>query len=158
MQEVLTLIALTLLPFLELRASIPYGIIRTDLHWSVVFLICVVTNALLGPLIYSLLDRVVRLLTRIRFIRRLYDAYILRTQKRVSGYVERYGELGIALFIGVPLPGSGSYSGALASYVLGLRFRKFVIANLIGVLIAGAAVLAVTMTGSGLYNLFAKPV
>ena len=46
----------------------------------------------------------------------------------------------MALFIGIPLPGSGVYTGAFGSYLLGLDRRKFAIANVVGVLIAGAAV------------------
>jgi len=76
----------------------------------------------------------------------------------VKPYVDKYGEWGIALFIGIPLPGSGSYSGALAAYVLGLSYKKFIIANLLGVLIAGIAVLIVSLTGSSLFSIFIKMV
>ena len=55
--EILWLIAITLLPFLELRASIPYGILSTDLSWPVVFLVCVVANAILGPVVYFFIDK-----------------------------------------------------------------------------------------------------
>lgn len=54
--------------------------------------------------------------------------------------VEKYGELGVAVFIGIPLPGSGVYTGAFGAYLLGLDKRKFGVANVIGVLIAGVAV------------------
>jgi uncharacterized membrane protein len=59
--------------------------------------------------------------------------------------VDKYGELGVAVFIGVPLPGTGVYSGALGSYLLGLNRRKFMIANIRGVVIAGAAVTAICL-------------
>ena len=52
------------------------------------------------------------------------------------------GELGVAVFIGIPLPGSGVYTGAFGSYLIGLSKRKFAIANVIGVVIAAAAVTA----------------
>ena len=57
-QEILELIGVTLLPGLELRASIPYGILQTELHWFMVFVICVVANILLGIIVYFLLDKV----------------------------------------------------------------------------------------------------
>ena len=123
--EILVLVGLTLLPFLELRASIPYGILSTDIHWGFVFLICVVSNVLLGPVIYVFLGKAMNVFTRVKAIDRAYQKYMVKAQNRIHPYVEKYGELGVALFIGVPLPGSGVYSGALGSYVLGLSFRKF---------------------------------
>ena len=51
----------------------------------------------------------------------------------------------MAVFIGIPLPGSGVYTGALGAYLLGVDRRKFSVANVLGVLIAGAAVTAVCL-------------
>ena len=74
----------------------------------------------------------------------------MRTQKNIQKSVDKYGELGVALFIGVPLPGSGVYSGALGAYVIGLNFKKFIIADIIGVLIAGTIV---TIISTGVLQL-----
>ena len=53
--------------------------------------------------------------------------------------------LGVAVFIGIPLPGSGVYTGAFGAYLLGLDRRKFAVANVIGVLIAATAVTALCL-------------
>ena len=155
---IMILILLTLLPFLELRASIPYGILNTSLHWSVVFIICVTTNFFLGPLVYIGLDKFIHLILRINVVERLYNKTVARTQKNIERYVERWGELGVALFIGVPLPGSGSYSGAIGSYILGIRLKRFVYANLIGVVIAGILVTAIILTGSTIFSFAVKAI
>lgn len=154
MNEILNLIWITFLPFLELRASIPYGILKANLDWALVFLVCVVTNIILGAVLYPLIDRIVRIVTRIGFIDSLYKMYVKRTQRGIEKYVGRYGELGVAIFIGIPLPGSGVYSGALAAYLIGLDYRKFIIADIIGVLIAGIIVTIVSLTGVGAFDLF----
>ena len=65
-----------------------------------------------------------------------------RTQHKLHPYVEKYGEWGLAVFIGVPLPGTGAYTGAFGAFLLGLDKRKFLVANALGVLIACAAVVA----------------
>jgi len=70
--------------------------------------------------------------------------------------VEKYGEFGLALFIGVPLPGSGSISGAIAAHLMGMSFKRFFLANLIGVSIAAIVVLAVSLFGGGAWNIFLK--
>ncbi len=156
MNEILNLIWITFLPFLELRASIPYGILKTNMHWSLIFLICVITNIILGAVLYPLLDKIIRISTKIKIIENLYQRYVEKTQKKINKYVEKYGELAVAVFIGIPLPGSGVYSGALAAYLIGLKYRKFMIANIIGVLIAGIVVTIVSLTGVELFNVFIK--
>jgi uncharacterized membrane protein len=62
----------------------------------------------------------------------------------------------VAIFIGIPLPGSGVYTGAVASFLIGLNFKKFIIADIIGVLIAGILVTIICLTGAGLSSIFIK--
>ncbi len=155
--EINTLIVLTLLPFLELRASIPYGIFNTSLSRPSVFLICIVTNILLAPLLWIFVNYMMHLFLDFDFIRKPYDKIVLKTQKKVHPYVEKYGTIGLALFIGIPLPGSGVYSGALGAYLLGFKFKDYIIASVIGVLIAGTAVLFASIFGNGIIaSLFLK--
>ncbi len=143
------LVLLTLTPAFELRASIPYGILGPGLNWPEVFAIVVVVNILLGLVLFLLLDRLVKLFTRIQFIKDIYMRIVARTQRKVQPYMEKYGTIGLGLFIGIPLPGSGVWTGALAAYLLGLRFKKFLIADIIGVLIAATIVTALSL---GLLN------
>ena len=122
----------------------------------IVFVVCVVTNIILGPLIYFFLDKIVHVFLRIKTLKKLYNRILLRTQKRIHPYVEKYGLLGVAIFIGIPLPGSGSYSGALGSYVLGLGYKRFFWANVLGVLIAGVIVTLVVLSGAGAWSFLIK--
>jgi uncharacterized membrane protein len=158
LNDILMLIGLTLLPFLELRASIPYGILNTNLHWTSVFLICVVSNIILGPIIYLLLDKIVFVATKIKIIDKLYQRYVEKTQKKIHKYVDTYGILGVSIFIGIPLPGSGVYSGALGSYLLGIKFKDFLKAAIIGVLIAGILVTIITLSGEGIAGFLIKKI
>jgi uncharacterized membrane protein len=156
MNEIINIIWITFLPFLELRASIPYGILKANLPWVQVFVICVITNIILGAILYLLIDKIIKIATKIKAIDKIYQKYIEKTQKNINKYVDKYGELAVAVFIGIPLPGSGVYSGAIASYLLGLKYKKFMIANIIGVLIAGTIVTIVSLTGAGIFHLFVK--
>lgn len=166
LKETIILILLTLLPFLELRYSIPAGILSgkielpfgivlkgLNLNWLLVFIVTVITNIILGILIYFLLNKFIHYLLRYRFFSKPYNKIIARPQRKIRKYVDKYGEIGVALFIGIPLPGSGVYSGALGAYAIGLSFKKFIIASIIGVLIAGVAVTAITLTGRGIFGL-----
>lgn len=155
--EIIKLILYTLLPFLELRFSIPWGIFNGMDAWFV-FLVAVITNILLGVALYPLLNLIIQVIEKIKYVERIYNYYVVKTQKKIHNYVEKYGEIGLALFISVPLPGSGVYSGALAAYLLGLSYRKFIIASVIGVLIAGIIVTIVTISGNSAFQIFIKGV
>ena len=156
LNNIILIIAITFLPFLELRASIPYGILFLKMYWLPVFVIAVITNIILGPIVYFFLDKIMPIFLRIKIIDKIYQKYVEKTQKKIHKYVEKYGEAAVAIFIGIPLPGSGSYSGALAAYLIGLGYKKFIIANIIGVLIAGIVVTIITLTGATVFDLFIK--
>ena len=165
--QILVLILLTFVPFIELRFSIPLGILSSrvelpfgivfngfGMNWLLVYVVCVATNALLGIVIYFLLDKFIHIFTRIGFIGNLYNKIIVKTQNKIHPYVEKYGLIGLALFIGMPIPGSGSYSGALGAYLLGIGYKKFAWVNFIGVVIAGTLVTIITLAGKGIFALF----
>ena len=144
-------VLLTVLPFFELRASIPYGIFILGMPWHEAFLVAVIVNFLFGLLLFAVLDWLVRFFTRLQFIKVIYDRIVARTQRKARPYVEKYGTIGIGLFIGIPLPGSGVWTGALAARLLGMRFKSFAVADAIGVVIAGAVV---TLLSLGFLNGF----
>jgi len=164
--KILILILVTFIPFLELRASIPLGLLvgkveifnltlqGFGLKWPLVFLVCIISNIILGILIYFFLDKFVHHFIKFEFFNKYYTKKIEKTQKKIRPYIDKFGIFGVALFIGVPLPGSGSYTGALAAYLLGLDYKKFILANTIGVIIAGVSVTILTLIGMGVFNLF----
>ena len=137
--EIIHLILITFIPTLELRLSIPYGLF-SGVPASVVIPVVIISNIVLGVVVYFLLNRLTDFFLQFKWFSRVYYPIIEKTHKRTKKYVDKYGFWGIALFIAIPLPGSGSYTGALAAYVLGMKFKYFAIANLIGVIIAGTLV------------------
>lgn len=155
----LILIGVTLFPGLELRFSIPLGLFAGNLQlpffgqvmgfglpiWYVLVL-CFVTNFLIALLLYPILTFFVhRFLFRWKWFARFYHRRVEKMQKRVNPYIDRWGWIGLALFIAIPFPGSGVYTGGLVAYALGLKYKHFLIASLIGILIAGTLVTALTL-------------
>ena len=154
--KIIKLILITFIPALELRASIPVGIVKFGMHFIAVFLICVTANFVLDIIFYLALDQFVKFLCKNRSFNRFYQKWLGHSQKKIQKFVDRYGELGVAIFIGIPLPGSGVYTGALGSIAIGLKFKKFIIADLIGVTIAGILVTIASFIGSGIFKMFIK--
>lgn len=146
-KAIIWLTAVTLVPALELRASIPWGIFKMSdqVTLPVVVFICIVVNIVLGWLVFWVLGPACTFIRKwVWFDRRIWPL-LEHTRHRIHPYVEKYGEIGVAVFIGIPLPGSGVYTGAFGAYLLGLDRRKFAVANVIGVLIAAAAVTALCL-------------
>lgn len=158
MNEILRIILITLLPFLELRASIPYGVFNTDLSLFTIFIAAVITNIILAKIVFLFLNKLVHLFLHVNSVNKVYNKLVIRTQKKVHPYVEKYGVLGLAIFIGIPLPGSGVYSGALGAYLLGFSYKDFFKAAVMGVLIAGVLVLLASTAGNGAWHIFIKNV
>jgi len=145
------LVALTFFPGLELRASIPFAMlikaadVQATIGMPMAVAICFATNVLVGILTFWLMGPVVQVFRRWPWFERVIWPRFEKTQHKLHPYVEKYGEWGLALFIGVPLPGTGAYTGAFGAYLLGLDKKKFLIANLLGVLIACIAVVAICL-------------
>ncbi len=167
-KNIAILFGITLLPAFELRASIPVGILSGKLYlpfgmalegmglsWTFVFIVCVISNAVLGIVLYPLIDGIMNLLERIPVIGRFWTKFVVHAQNRIHPYVEKWGTVGVALFVAIPLPGSGSYTGSVGAYMLGMSYRRFIMANTLGVILAGTAVTAITLTGSKLFNILA---
>ncbi len=140
------IVILTLLPALEVRASIPYGILSGAPPLAV-FLLAAATNIVLGLLVYFTVRWTIGWLMRLSWFDRLWSRFVVPRQERIHPQVERYGPLALALFIGIPLPGSGVWSGALVAVALGMGRRHFLLACTLGVLIASLAVTFLVMTG-----------
>lgn len=148
---------LTFVPFLELRASIPYGIISLGReYWLLVGVVAVLCNMLLGVVLYNFFHLIFSLANRIKPVHKIYKRHMAKAQKNIHEGVVKYGIISVALFIGIPLPGTGSYSGAFVANVLGMRRRDFFIANAIGVLISGTLVSLIVLSGWNVISIFTK--
>jgi len=164
--QTLILTIITMLPALELRASIPLGVLSGSitvpfigviegfgLPWWYVFVVCVIANVLVGVLAYIAIGTVVKhVLLRWGWFSRFWHKQVERVQKKIHNDIERWGWLGLAVFIGVPLPGTGVYSGAIAAYALGMGFRKYFLATVLGVIIAAIIVMLISLGALALFS------
>lgn len=147
--KLLQVIFLCVLPWVELRGAIPLGIAY---NYSVphIFLGCVIIDILLIPLIFLFLDFVIPIVTKIDFIDRVYQYAINRARRNYKKY-EKYEIIGLALFVGIPFPGTGVYSGTAIAYIFGLERKKAFVSIAFGALIAG---IIVTMIAVGVFSIF----
>ncbi len=145
---ILLVFLLSLLPSFEGRYAILTSLVLgLDVYSA--FLIAsaaiVFLSVLLGYIIYYI-DYIIELLgrSRVKLLRRikgLYDKYILGVRRRAKPYVDRYGVPGLILFVAIPLPATGVWTGALAGYILGMERRKLIPCLIIGGLISNTVIL-----------------
>ena len=140
------LFLLSLLPITELRLSVPIGIIIFKLSWIYVFLVCVIANALIGVLLVLTLGWVIKICDKAPFIGKFLAKLMFLSKGRYSKY-ERYKNRALVLFVGIPFPGTGAWTGALVSYVLGLRKSSSISSIIQGVIISGIIMTTLSLSG-----------
>jgi uncharacterized membrane protein len=148
-------ILLSLLPISELRGGIPYAVAR-DISLPVAYIICVLSNILVIPLVFVFLETAHKLFYKLTPYRWFFDRWVLRTKKKAQKNIEKYGYWGIMLFVAIPLPVTGAYTGTLAAWILQLNKYKSSAFLALGVAAAGIIVSIATITGIGLLKIFIR--
>ncbi len=141
----------SMIPIIELRGGLPFGV-ALGLPYHLAFPAAVIGNIIPAPFI-------------IVYIRRIFDL-MRRSMPRLNGLVDRmekkahlkgqkvtkYKYLGLWLFVAIPLPGTGAWTGSLAAAFLDTRLKKALPAIVLGVITAGCIMLALTHVGINLFS------
>ncbi|MDP2232351.1 MAG: small multi-drug export protein [Actinomycetota bacterium] len=120
-------VVLTAVPLLELRASILMAVQQGEQIYLPVILL---TNCLVFFPTYFILAWVYELIPEGSWLHRKLE----RVRAKAHPLVEKYGVIGLALFVAIPLPGTGAYSGAAAAWLLDMHWHKAFWAVALGVL------------------------
>lgn len=145
LMKILTTFAMSMVPVVELRGGIPYGLSQ-GLEWPLVYLIAVVGNLLPIPFILLFVRRILQWMKRYERLGRAAQRIEARAAKR-SDRVRRSEIIGLCMFVAIPLPGTGAWTGALIAALMDMRLKKALPSITVGVLIAGAIVTAVIRLG-----------
>ena len=142
MKDILLTFLVAMVPVVELRGAIPFGVVRGLNLWTAI--------------IASVLGNLVPVPFIILFIRRIFawmrahmpklDGLVTRMEKKAEknrAAVEKYAFWGLAILVAIPLPGTGAWTGALVASLLDLRMKSAVPAIGAGVAAAGVIVLLV---------------
>jgi len=134
------------LPIFELRGAIPLGYALHAGSPLVVYLLAVAGNFVPVIPILLLLEPAERHLRRFKMCDRFLDWLFQRTVKR-SKLVRRYQAVGLILFVAIPAPVTGAWTGTVAAYLFKLPLRQAVPCIILGILIAGIVVTILTASG-----------
>ncbi len=140
----------SMIPVLELRGGIPFGVTLGLPVWAA-YLAAMIGNILPVPFILVYIKRIFRWMRkRMPRLNSLVDR--LEKKAHLKGrMVTRYKYLGLMLFVAIPLPGTGAWTGALAAAFLDMPLRKALPSIFAGILIAGAAISVLTYGVASLF-------
>lgn len=133
-------------PISELRGAIPLAILELDMSWQLAFPVAFAGNLLPVPFLLLFLDPVSKFLSKIELFERILS-WIFRLSRRRGGLIERHGAIGLVLFVAIPLPVTGAWTGSIVAFLLGLSFWRAFPAIVLGVVIAGVIVTTLTVIG-----------
>jgi len=138
MDPYLYVFLISIVPWLELRGSIPIGILM-GLDITKVFLVSLLGGILVIPVLFIAFDHIFPIARRIKVIDRLYMIWETRVHRKYEKYAD-WEMLGLMLFVAVPLPGTGVYTGTFLAFLLGLNRKWSFFAIALGAAIAGILV------------------
>jgi uncharacterized membrane protein len=143
---------LAMLPVTELRASIPIGIGVFGLHPLSAFFFSVLADIVPATLIMFFMKPVaVWLSKKSKLFKKLFDWWFDRSLEKFSKKYEQYGLLALMLFVAIPLPITGAWTGATAAFLMGIPKKKALPYIFAGVFISGVIV---TLISVGAFRIF----
>ena len=141
----------SMIPIIELRGGLPFGV-ALGLPYYLAFPAAVIGNLIPTPFIIVYIRRIFEL-TR-KYLPSL-NGLVDRLEKKAhlkGRKVQRFQYIGLWLFVSIPLPGTGAWTGSLAAAFLGMRLKKAMPAVVLGVLTAGCIMLGLTHVGVNLFS------
>ena len=139
LQHYITIFLISMVPLIELRGAI---IFSQGWQMPIItsYIVCVIGNMLPVPIIYLFARKVLEWGKDKKYIGKLFTFCIEKGHKGGEKLKEKAGRgifVALLLFVGIPIPGTGAWTGTLAASFLDIGFKKSVVAVLLGVLLAG---------------------
>ena len=137
--DILFTFLISLSPFGEARAGIPYG----ELNGLPIFLVLVIgltANLLIFPLFYRAIEFSKKHFSKNEFYKKSVIYLSSRARSRTKTMIKKYGVWGLMVFVMIPLPVTGAYTGTIAAYIFRISYKKSLIAISIGVTISSIMV------------------
>ena len=149
LKHILIVFFVSMVPLLELRGAIPYGVLYGLPLW-LTFVVAIVGNMLPVPVIYFFARRVLVWGSGKPVIGKFFSFCLEKGEKAGRKLQQKAGRglyWALLLFVGIPLPGTGAWTGTLAASLLDMDFKKSVLACMGGVLLAGVIMGALSQLG-----------
>lgn len=125
----------SMLPIIELRGSIPIGC-AAGLPWYINYIVSVIGNFIPVPFILLFIKNILQWMKKIPAFEKI-ALWVERRAEKNTEKVTKYAAFGLFVFVAIPLPGTGAWTGALVAALIGMRFKYAMLSVFAGVLTAG---------------------
>ena len=146
----------SMVPLIELRGGVPYAVLMGLDYWTAL-IVCAVGNMLPVPIIYFFARKVLLWGKDKKYIGKFFTYCIEKGERGGQKLIAKTGRGGLfvalMLFVGIPLPGTGAWTGTLAASFLNMGIKSTSLAVSLGVIIAGIIMGIVSMTGIHVFGL-----
>jgi uncharacterized membrane protein len=146
LKKYILVLLISMVPLIELRGAIPIAV-AIGLPKLPSFIIAIIGNMLPVPIIYLFARRVLEWGKDKKYTRKFFS-WCLNKGEKAGKKLEKKAGLGLyvalLLFVAIPLPGTGAWTGTLGASILKMDFKKSVLAVTLGVLIAGLIMMAIS--------------
>ena len=137
-------VVIAMLPIIELRGALPIAT-GLGLRWHVAIVLSIIGNMIPIPFIMLFFEKVEKFLRRWKIFRLFFDRLFESTRRKGERKIQSWGDIGLILFVAIPLPITGAWTGTLAAYLLKLEKKKAFLSIFVGVVIAGLIVTLIDM-------------
>ena len=149
MIQYLTIFLVSMVPLIELRGAVVMAV-GMDMPYIPSLLVCILGNMLPVPFIYFFARKFLIWGAKQRYIGKLCNFFLVKGEHAGQKLVKKTGRYGLflalTLFVGIPLPGTGAWTGVLGASFLDMGFKSPVLSVCLGVILAGI-IMAVASTG-----------
>jgi uncharacterized membrane protein len=154
MAKYLTVFLVSMVPLIELRGAMPIAM-GLDIPFPLALAICVIGNMLPVPIIYFFARRVLLWGKDKKYIGKVFTFFLEKGDKAGKKLVAKTGRGGLfialLLFVGIPVPGTGAWTGTLAASFLDMGFKSTVAAVSFGVMLAGVIMGTASLAVFGIF-------
>lgn len=155
MKKYIIVFLISMVPLIELRGAVPYAV-AVGLPTIPSYIIAVIGNMLPVPFIFLFARKVLEWGKDKKYIGRFFSWCLRKGEKGGAKLQSKAGKglyVALLLFVGIPLPGTGAWTGTLAASFLNLDFKKSIVAVMAGVVLAGVIMLVASFGVVGAVNL-----
>lgn len=156
MLQYLLIFLVSMVPLIELRLAVPMAVGMGLNYWTALA-VCVVGNMLPVPIIYFFARKVLLWGKDKKYIGKIFTFFLVKGEKAGQKLTEKAGRKGLfvalMLFVGIPLPGTGAWTGALGASFLKMGFKTTVLSVSLGVILAGIIMAVVSAASLHIFGL-----
>ncbi len=152
MNEILKVMLISAVPLIEQRGAIPIGILVDNLNPVTVFVASLAGSLIPAPFVFLLSGKILDIMKKFSFLD-WFTKFVDKKIQKGSKDLEKYKEIGLITFIGIPLPTTGIWTGSAIAAFLGLDFKKSMFCAFLGGLISAILITIVTLSFPALLGL-----